>query len=228
MTPIEVITVGFGQTGAAWVFTQIGKDGYESREDEDFEARRKKRLEELDGYPEDPWDDLLQLPWVPLRYRYPVRFILFFACAVVTEYYRFLPRHIPFPINLGHLTTRLVLDVGNFLGPQVQALLELMISQIPDRLSNKLGRREQESTLLSLLYEERCYQSDYQSVPVSNEWAPPTFTPEFNERLKSLVKWKVTSRCCQFTLSPHCSAKFPVAAYLKSRRAFTGGQKQEK
>lgn len=191
MTAIEGITVGFAQTGAAWVFTQVGRQGYESREDEDFETRRADRLESFDGWPDDPWNDMLQLPWVPVRYRYPVRFVLFYACAIVTEYHRFLPRNVPYPLKLQHLKTRLALDVGNFLGGQARALLEVMMEQIPDRLSDGLGKNEQNASLLSFIYEERFYQSDFVDKPCSDDWAPPTFTNEFNERLKSLRDWKV-------------------------------------
>lgn len=204
MTAIESATVGFAQTGAAWVFTQIGKQGYESREDENFEDRRAQRLKDLDDWPDDPWNDMLHLPWVPVRYRYPVRFILFFACAIVTEYHRFLPRKVPYPLKLKHLTTRLALDVENFLGPQARALLELMMEQIPDRLGPGLGRQEQASSLLSFVYEERFYQSDYIDKPLPDEWAPPTFTNEFNERLKSLRDWKV------------CVIAYSIGFYVRS------------
>lgn len=192
-TTIEGATVAFGQVGAAWVFTQIGKQGYEDREDLDFEKTRKERLASYpDGWPDDPWIDMLQLPWVPLRYRYAVRFVLHFACAMVHEHSGWMRRKPPHLIKLAHLKTRLSTDVGNFLGSRARDLLEAMIEQIPDRLGRGVSGDSQASITTSLIYDERHYHSEWVDKPVGDDWAAPIFTKEFNERLKDLRQWNVS------------------------------------
>lgn len=200
LTTIEGATVAYAQVGAAWVFTQIGKHGYEDREDHDFEKARKERLESYpDGWPDDPWIDMLQLPWVPLRYRYPVRFVLHFACAMVREHSSWKRRKPPRLIKLERLKMRLSMDVGNFLGSRAQELLEKMIAQIPDRLGRGVSADSQASTTMSLIYDERHYDSEWVDEPVGDEWAAPIFTKEFNERLKDLRKWNVSLFLFLFT-----------------------------
>lgn len=192
MTRIEEATVAFGQAGAAWVFTQIARLGYEDREDRDVDEVREERLKALDGWPDDPWIDMLQLPWVPLRYRYPLRYALHFACGMVAEHCNFKQRKVPHAIKLPHLRERLVLDVVNFFGVKAGDLAKKMLLDFPKRQSEGLGREERASTTRSLIYEERCYNSEFYVNPVPDDWLPPTFTNEFNERLRSLRDWGVS------------------------------------
>lgn len=182
LTKIEKKTLELAKIDAVWAFVEMGRHGYDTRDDSDGRVRN------IDEY-EDPWLELQELRFVPVRYRHAVRFIMHFACAIVAERYRFemMGNDIKHQVNVEHLKTRLALDMEDFLGYQARDLLLLMMDQVKIRLRDGY----EVWSLVSLIYKTETWKDEH----LGEDWAPPTFTPEFNSRLAAQVSWDVSQLC---------------------------------
>lgn len=169
---IERYTRERGKIGATWVFVIMAMMGYE----ESWKTGAVERG--ADPEAEDPWYDLLELKWAPVRYRYPVRYVLHFACAMVWEQQTLAHRGIVDPIHLKHLKERLALDILEFLGAEARHTLETMMADVVRRM-----KEQPDAHAFDLLY----YPDEgWVGDVLPGDSKPSWFTPPFNERLKSL------------------------------------------
>lgn len=176
---VESMTKERGKIGATWVFWMVARYGYE----ETWTAGAVKRG--ADPTAKDPWYELLDLDWAPRRYRFCIRYVLHFACAMVWEQQILSHRGIVDPIHLKHLKERLALDILDFLGGEARYTLETMMGDVGRRMKIQ----PEVHGFGNLFYPDEGWMSDPPGPA-----KPPLFKFDspFNDRIKDLQEEKVS------------------------------------
>lgn len=175
---VEQKTRERAKIGAAWVFLSIALVGFEKTWKEGAVDRG------ADPDANDPWYALLELAWAPVRYRYCIRFVLHFACAVVLEQQSLARRGIVDPIHLKHLKERLALDILDFLGGEARDTLEQMMTQAMDRMR----QQHQVFCFHYMLYPSNGWVEE----AAAPEFRLPWLTDPFNARIECLLEEEVS------------------------------------
>ena len=126
------------------------------------------------------WKKAMELEWAEYRYRYPLRFILHFACAVFAEIVIMEERKVAKQISRTNLGDRLRMDLALCFGDKTARSFSDLLKLVPEIIATDGGLEYH--GLNSLVYSSEGF---IENLPVDASWRPPRLEPKFDRRLSS-------------------------------------------